>query len=81
MIRPMRLKCDKTQQVYFGMCHAGLGEYIIPIFSDEIITLEAHKRLAFSRTMKIEPSNELPEPVPQSRHYLLKEQFVCTMII
>ena len=37
MIRPMRLKCDKTQQVYFGMCHAGLGEYIIPIFSDEIL--------------------------------------------
>jgi len=24
--------------------------------------------------MKIEPSNELPEPVPQSRRYLLKEK-------
>lgn len=31
MIRKMYNKCEKVKGCYFGMCHAGLGEYVIPI--------------------------------------------------
>lgn len=33
MIRRMYNKCKKTQEIYFGLCHAGLGEYVVPIYS------------------------------------------------
>lgn len=34
MIRLMYNKCGRTPGTYFGMCHAGLGEYVVPIRSD-----------------------------------------------
>ncbi|MTQ95664.1 helix-turn-helix domain-containing protein [Pseudoflavonifractor sp. BIOML-A6] len=33
MIRLMYNKCEKHQGAYFGVCHAGLGEYVLPIRS------------------------------------------------
>lgn len=37
MIRRMYNKCEKIQTTYFGICHAGLGEYVIPIYSGDIL--------------------------------------------
>lgn len=37
MIRRMFNKCEKIQTTYFGICHAGLGEYVIPIYSGDIL--------------------------------------------
>lgn len=37
MIRRMHRKCEETSGVYFGICHAGLGEYIIPIRSGKVL--------------------------------------------
>lgn len=37
MIRLMYGKCEKNGGVYFGVCHAGLGEYVIPIRSDGML--------------------------------------------
>lgn len=34
MIRLMYNKCGRTPGTYFDMCHAGLGEYVVPIRSD-----------------------------------------------
>ena len=35
MIRRMYHKCERLGRTYFGMCHAGLGEYVVPIFDGE----------------------------------------------
>ena len=37
MIRRMYHKCERTGYTYFGMCHAGLGEYVVPIFDGEVL--------------------------------------------
>lgn len=34
MMRPMVLKSEKIKSSFYGVCFAGVGEYIIPIFSD-----------------------------------------------
>lgn len=34
MIRLMYNKCGRMPGTYFGMCHAGLGEYVVPIRSE-----------------------------------------------
>lgn len=35
MIRRMYIKCEQTRSTFFGVCHGGLGEYVIPIFNGE----------------------------------------------
>lgn len=37
MIRRMYHKCERVGHTYFGMCHAGLGEYVVPIFSGSLL--------------------------------------------
>lgn len=37
MIRRMYNKLERTQKAYFGVCHGGLGEYVVPIFSGETL--------------------------------------------
>jgi AraC-like DNA-binding protein len=37
MIRRIYDKSKKLGATYFGMCHAGLGEYVIPIIDDSIL--------------------------------------------
>ncbi len=37
MIRRMYHKCERTGHTYYGMCHAGLGEYVIPIFDGKTL--------------------------------------------
>ena len=37
MIRKMYHKCERDRHTYFGMCHAGLGEYVIPIFDGDML--------------------------------------------
>ena len=37
MIRRMYHKCERTGHTYLGMCHAGLGEYVIPIFDEKTL--------------------------------------------
>lgn len=37
MIRRIYHKCERIGHTYFGMCHAGLGEYVVPIFDGEIL--------------------------------------------
>lgn len=35
MIRGIYLKCEQTRSTFFGVCHGGLGEYVIPIFNGD----------------------------------------------
>lgn len=37
MIRRMYNKCKTTRKPYFGLCHAGLGEYVVPIYSGDVL--------------------------------------------
>lgn len=37
MIRGMYNKLEHTKATYFGVCHGGLGEYVVPIFSDDML--------------------------------------------
>ncbi len=37
MIRLMHNKCERLQSSCFGMCHAGLGEYVVPITDGDTI--------------------------------------------
>lgn len=37
MIRRIYNKCEKVKGTYFGVCHAGLGEYVIPIRSGDTL--------------------------------------------
>lgn len=37
MIRLMHDKLERTRKSYFGSCHCGLGEYVIPIYSDQVL--------------------------------------------
>ena len=37
MIRRMYHKCERVGNTYFGMCHAGLGEYVIPIYDGDLL--------------------------------------------
>ena len=37
MIRRMYHKCERLGRTYFGMCHAGLGEYVVPIFDGDVL--------------------------------------------
>ena len=37
MIRGMYNKLQQTHTTYFGICHGGLGEYVIPIFSGQTL--------------------------------------------
>lgn len=37
MIRRMYDKCRRDQTTFFGMCHAGLGEYVVPIRSGDTL--------------------------------------------
>ena len=37
MIRRMYHKCEYERRTYFGMCHAGLGEYVVPIFDGDVL--------------------------------------------
>lgn len=37
MIRRMYTKCRRSRETYFGLCHAGLGEYVVPIYSGDVL--------------------------------------------
>lgn len=37
MIRKIYNKCDREKKYFFGYCHAGVGEYVIPIYDDDIL--------------------------------------------
>lgn len=37
MIRGMYNKLEHTKTTYFGICHGGLGEYVVPIFSGDTL--------------------------------------------
>lgn len=37
MIRRMYAKCEKRRGTYFGVCHGGLGEYVVPIRSGKML--------------------------------------------
>lgn len=37
MIRGMYHKLERVGKTYFGVCHGGLGEYVIPIYSDSTL--------------------------------------------
>lgn len=37
MIRRMYTKCKRGRETYFGLCHAGLGEYVVPIYSGDVL--------------------------------------------
>ena len=37
MIRRMYTKCKRDRETYFGLCHAGLGEYVVPIYSGDTL--------------------------------------------
>lgn len=37
MIRRMFNKLERTKATYFGVCHGGLGEYVVPIYSGETL--------------------------------------------
>lgn len=37
MIRGMFDKLERKKQTYFGVCHAGLGEYVVPIYSGDTL--------------------------------------------
>lgn len=37
MIRRIYNKCERHRDAYFGACHSGLGEYVIPIRSDKML--------------------------------------------
>jgi len=37
MIRRMYQKGEQLKAAYFGMCHAGLGEYVVPIFDGSVL--------------------------------------------
>lgn len=37
MIRGMYNKLERKKCAYFGVCHAGLGEYVVPIYSGEML--------------------------------------------
>ena len=37
MIRGMYNKLEHTKATYFGVCHGGLGEYVVPIFSGDTL--------------------------------------------
>lgn len=37
MIRRMYTKCKRSREAYFGLCHAGLGEYVVPIYSGDAL--------------------------------------------
>ena len=34
MIRKMHNKCERLETNFFGMCHGGLGEYVVPILNE-----------------------------------------------
>ena len=35
MIRGIYAKCEQKKETFFGVCHGGLGEYVIPIFNED----------------------------------------------
>lgn len=37
MIRGMYNRLEHTKATYFGVCHGGLGEYVVPVFSDDML--------------------------------------------
>lgn len=37
MIRKIYNKCDREKKYFFGYCHAGVGEYVIPIYDGDIL--------------------------------------------
>ena len=37
MIRKMHDKLLRTKKPFFGVCHAGLGEYVVPVYSGELL--------------------------------------------
>jgi AraC-like DNA-binding protein len=37
MIRKIYNKCEREKKSFFGYCHAGVGEYVIPIFDDDLL--------------------------------------------
>lgn len=37
MIRRMYNKCKTARKTFFGLCHAGLGEYVVPIYSGDVL--------------------------------------------
>lgn len=37
MMRAIYEKCETKKQTFFGVCHAGLGEYVTPIFSKDVL--------------------------------------------
>lgn len=37
LIRLMYNKCEKSLNCFYGVCHAGLGEYVIPVAYDDIL--------------------------------------------
>lgn len=71
MIRRMHDKCVRTSGTFFGLCHAGLGEYVVPIRSGNILlgainagffqTNQARARARLCRTCKKPPSLDLEQ--------------------
>lgn len=65
MIRRMYHKCERVRRSYFGMCYAGLGEYVVPIFDGDLLlgsinagffqTNEAKTLLRICRTCRQTP--------------------------
>ena len=39
MIRKMHDKLLRTKKPFFGVCHAGLGEYVVPVYSGDLLLL------------------------------------------
>jgi AraC-like DNA-binding protein len=37
MIRKIYNKCDREKKYFFGYCHAGVGEYVIPIYDGDLL--------------------------------------------
>ena len=37
MIRKMHDKLLRTKKPFFGVCHAGLGEYVVPVYSGDLL--------------------------------------------
>jgi len=37
MIRKIYNKCDREKKYFFGYCHAGVGEYVVPIYDGDIL--------------------------------------------
>lgn len=65
MIRKMHDKLLRTKKPFFGVCHAGLGEYVVPVYSGDLLlgTVNA----GFSRPTRPAPAGASPTPAAAAR--------------